>query len=95
MNDSIVDGKVANQTSNNDDDGGNDVNGKATECFKAVIENSTIFGEVNVSILELASNTIFTEKVGAERRQHGCVRFSYIPNGSEVRDSIDVNLHIG
>jgi len=56
------------------------------------IENSTIIGRVHTTILELASNTIFyarSYKEGAapihiERRQEGCVRFSYLPTGSRV-----------
>ena len=64
------------------------VDGKGTEdalnCYRAIIENSTIFGKVNVNILELASNTIFTDKIIAKRRQLGCVRFCHIPKGSQV-----------
>jgi hypothetical protein len=57
------------------------------------IENSTVIGRVNARNLE-ASNTIFlagkgvapewTTPVRAERLQEGCVRFSYVPPGSEV-----------
>jgi hypothetical protein len=80
--DSIVDGRAANVPENENDD--NNVKRMAIECFKALMENSTVFGEVGVVLLDLASNTIFTDKVKVERRQHGCVRFSYIPDGSEV-----------
>jgi hypothetical protein len=58
------------------------------------IENSTIIGKVNTMLMELASNTIFlaclaegdkwTAPVRAERRQQGCVRFSYLPPDSHV-----------
>jgi len=56
------------------------------------VENSTIFGRVHTTILNLASNSIFSarqSKDGAapllvERRQEGCARFSYIPPGSQV-----------
>lgn len=57
------------------------------------IENSTIIGRVHTTVLELASNTIFyTSKdeneaavpVQVERRQEGCVRYSYLPDGSQV-----------
>lgn len=57
------------------------------------ITNSTVIGQVRTSIMRLASNTIFiatiakndpappTAPVLAERRQEGCVRFSYLsPN---------------
>ncbi|MDX2213659.1 MAG: hypothetical protein SFY66_10240 [Oculatellaceae cyanobacterium bins.114] len=47
------------------------------------IENSTVIGKVNALTLE-ASNTIFLSPVRAERRQQGCVRFSYIPATSVV-----------
>jgi hypothetical protein len=56
------------------------------------IENCTICGKVNVSVLELASNTIFVSELAAadnaddwpaplfvQRRQEGCVRFSWLP----------------
>ena len=58
------------------------------------IENCTVRGRVHARTLE-ASNTIFLSKpdkamadwttpVRAERLQEGCVRFSYVPPGSEV-----------
>jgi hypothetical protein len=57
------------------------------------VENSTIIGRVRAGMLE-ASNTIFlsritegesdTAPVEVERLQEGCVRFSYVPNGSRV-----------
>ncbi len=54
------------------------------------VENSTIIGMVNTMMMELASNTIFmapeleAPPVRAERRQQGCVRFSYLPLSSQV-----------
>ncbi|HJW92879.1 MAG TPA: hypothetical protein VJ901_04615 [Thermoanaerobaculia bacterium] len=48
------------------------------------ITNSTVIGTVKTSILRLASNTIFVSPVLAERRQEGCVRFSYVAPGSRV-----------
>ncbi len=48
---------------------------------EAVIEHCTMLGEVEVRQLE-ASNTLFTEKIQVERRQTGCMRFSYVPPGS-------------
>ncbi len=56
----------------------------AITCYKALIENSTIFGKSNITILELASNSIFTDIVYTLRRQLGCVRFCYIPKGSQT-----------
>ncbi len=47
------------------------------------IEKSTIYGEVESQSLD-AGNSIFMNELKIERRQFGCVRFSYIPNGSET-----------
>jgi hypothetical protein len=47
------------------------------------IEGSTIRGTTALRALH-ASNTIFTEPVQVERRQVGCVRYSYVPPGSLV-----------
>jgi len=49
----------------------------------AVMERSTIFGDVRVRELE-ASEVIFNDPVKVKRMQTGCVRFSYVPEGSEV-----------
>jgi hypothetical protein len=56
------------------------------------IENSTVRGAVASRLIEEATNTIFLaappgvgrSPVLAERRQQGCVRFSYVPRGSRV-----------
>lgn len=61
------------------------------------ITNSTVIGQLRTSVLRLASNTIFlasfasqadkkklTAPVLAERRQEGCVRFSYLSPGARV-----------
>ena len=48
------------------------------------LERVTIFGSVHVKELELASDVIFTQPVIADRRQAGCVRFSYVPDNSRV-----------
>lgn len=56
----------------------------APELFgpPTTLERTTIFGTVQVKELTLASEVIFTRVVNAERRQAGCVRFSFVPNGS-------------
>ena len=56
------------------------------------IENSTVIGKLRTVELVLASNTIFlaalapadtwTAPVRSEKKQSGCVRFSYVPPGS-------------
>jgi hypothetical protein len=45
------------------------------------LQTSTVFGESKVCSLE-AGNSIFNETVRVERRQIGCVRFSFVPYGS-------------
>ena len=58
------------------------------------LENCTIIGGVHTSVLEQASNTIFyaqssegddePKPIYVERRQQGCVRYSYLPTGSRL-----------
>jgi len=58
------------------------------------IENSTIIGKVHTFSLALASNSIFLARLSendtwiapvlSEKRQDGCVRFSYLPLTSQV-----------
>ncbi|HEX6288351.1 MAG TPA: hypothetical protein VFZ66_04130 [Herpetosiphonaceae bacterium] len=50
----------------------------------ATLERTTIFGAVHVQSLTLASEVIFVDPVIADRRQLGCVRFSFVPDGSRV-----------
>lgn len=42
----------------------------------------TVFGRVKVNALALAENCIFNDGLDVERRQIGCVRFCYVPEGS-------------
>jgi hypothetical protein len=58
------------------------------------IESSTVIGKVYTRVMSYASNTIFLSDldaadtwpapVRAERLQQGCVRFSYVPRGSQL-----------
>lgn len=58
------------------------------------IANSTVIGKVHTVLLDLASNTIFLSQLApgdtwvapvlSDRRQEGCVRFSYLSLGSRV-----------
>ena len=48
----------------------------------AWLERATVFGESFVKALPMASEVIFAATVQAERRQEGCVRFSFVPPGS-------------
>ena len=53
------------------------------------VENSTVIGKVHTVLMELAANTIFLSRLAAfdawfapvlcERRQAGCIRFSFVP----------------
>ncbi len=49
----------------------------------ADIQTSTIFETTKVRSLD-AGNSLFTDVITAERRQVGCVRFCYVPTGSQV-----------
>jgi hypothetical protein len=60
--------------------GGNAVDALQTD---AEIEKCTMLGGVNVRSLE-AGNSIFTGLVLVERRQGGCVRFSYVSDVSKT-----------
>jgi hypothetical protein len=51
---------------------------------KTLLERVTVFGPVSVRELALASETIFTDAVTAQRRQSGCTRFCFVPSGSRV-----------
>ncbi|MBI9048798.1 MAG: hypothetical protein JEZ00_05250 [Anaerolineaceae bacterium] len=48
------------------------------------VERTTIFGQVHVKQLELGSESIFVHPLTVDRRQEGCLRFSYIPEGSQT-----------
>jgi hypothetical protein len=61
---------------------------------RLTIENSSVIGKVYTHTMKLASNTIFFSDlkatdiwpapVRAERLQQGCVRFSFVPPGSQL-----------
>jgi len=50
----------------------------------AQIEESTIMGDVSVMGIKLASNSIFTDKVKAARKQQGCMRYCYVRKGQDT-----------
>lgn len=58
--------------------------GAGTPGPDATLERCTVLGSVHVRILQLASEVLFTGPVIAERLQTGCVRFSYVPDGSST-----------
>lgn len=53
------------------------------EARRLIVNASTIFDETRGEQLD-ASNSIFARKVTIERRQTGCVRFSFLTTDSEV-----------
>ena len=48
------------------------------------LERVTVLGPVHVKELTLGSEVIFTDRLRAVRRQAGCVRFSFMPPGSQT-----------
>jgi hypothetical protein len=50
----------------------------------AHVERSTLLGTSRFLKLELASESIFTGQVMVDQRQQGCVRFSFVPFGSQT-----------
>jgi hypothetical protein len=89
VNNSIVDAMDETWSAFGSPDGGDGFGGRLH------ITNSTVVGQVHTELMELASNTVFIARlknpagpsealVRAERRQEGCVRFCYLPDGSIV-----------
>ncbi|MEL6159472.1 MAG: hypothetical protein AAFR18_09665 [Cyanobacteria bacterium J06627_32] len=57
----------------------------ATEAAPiTTLERTTVLGASYAQSFELASEVIWTETAIAQRRQTGCVRFSYVPPGSKT-----------
>jgi hypothetical protein len=50
----------------------------------ATFERVTVFGEVRVRTLVLASDVIFTQPVLAKRRQIGCMRYTFVDDSLSV-----------
>lgn len=48
------------------------------------IERSTVFGSIDVRLIEMASESIFTESVRADQSQSGCVRYCSVSSGSII-----------
>jgi hypothetical protein len=57
--------------------------GLALEAGLAALERATVLGRTEVSTLS-ASNTLLVGPVHADRTQEGCVRFSFLPDGSRA-----------
>jgi len=57
---------------------------QALSAETAVLKGCTLFGPVEVEVMELAENCIFTDDATAKRRQQGCVRFSYVGEAAQL-----------
>jgi hypothetical protein len=69
--DSIVDaGSTTNAAYAADDTG--------TPGAEVRVSDSTLVGTLTTRLMRLGSNTLFVGQVVAERRQEGCMRFSYV-----------------
>jgi hypothetical protein len=55
----------------------------AASASAVTLEGCTVIGRTEALRLE-ASNCLFTERVAASRQQEGCVRFSFVPPGSQT-----------
>lgn len=53
-------------------------------CGALTIARSTIFGEIRAREVPLIENSTFTGIVAVERTQGGCVRYSFLPDGSTL-----------
>ena len=74
--DSIIDSPDREQYAISD---GKDGSGPST-----TIERTTVFGKVHVKELTDASNVIFTDTVTVDHRQQNCVRYGFVPEGSQT-----------
>jgi hypothetical protein len=52
--------------------------------LQLTLARSTVVGEVLVHAVDRVENSIFTSALRVARRQVGCVRFSYLPDGSRT-----------
>jgi hypothetical protein len=58
--------------------------GNGTAFALLDIRRSTIFGEIHTHAVALAENCLFSGLVRVARRQIGCLRFCYVPDGSRT-----------
>lgn len=57
------------------------------------LDRCTVFGRIRAEIL-FASNSIFTEELKIERRQEGCIRYSYLQPGGSLPKTYQCLPHI-
>ncbi|HMO64309.1 MAG TPA: hypothetical protein PKE47_03635 [Verrucomicrobiota bacterium] len=58
--------------------------GPAIRADELTLEQATVLGRGDATVVVLASNSLFTGPLVAARRQEGCVRYSFLPDGSLV-----------
>jgi hypothetical protein len=58
--------------------------GKLCADARLVLLRSTVIGQVQTREIPLAENSIFMGLIQVCRRQHGCIRFCYVPYGSRT-----------
>ena len=51
---------------------------------RLTVVRSTVIGTVSTHAIALGENSIFTSHVRVGRRQHGCLRFCFVPSGSRT-----------
>ena len=86
IKDTIVNGNIIESLTNGKINYKTDTEqNKAINCYQInKIINSTILGKVNAEILQLASNTIFSDLVTIKKIDVGCIRYSFIPENSRI-----------
>jgi hypothetical protein len=73
--DSIVD-------AGNAENGAYAANGAGAPGAEVIVKASTLLGTLHTRLLRLGENSLFVGRVVAERRQEGCLRFSYVTAAS-------------
>ena len=56
----------------------------ALSAAHASLARTTVLGSAGVEVMDLASDAIFTDLLTVQRVQEGCVRFSFLPDGSRA-----------
>ncbi len=64
----------------------------ALQAWTANIQRCTVFGSTTLTVLDLASDSIFVGALKSEQRQDGCLRYSYLGPGSATTQSYSCQL---
>jgi hypothetical protein len=85
VGDSIVDGLNSNAIAAPEDKSNASLEDESSKpAPRTLIERTTVLGRVNVKQLSAASDSIFTGPVTVKETSEGYVRFSCLPQGSQV-----------